>query len=196
MSGFKNLLIGVALIGVVGLLLLIAAHHLELPILIGPGLLLFAAGVFAAGLHAIIGRYVVERRDQLPGSYVFHGAAAILIGVVVLVAAAAFAVAGIAFLIGREHAVFEFLLDRPGPALFAAGLAAGAAGAARILGAQEWKGSLTTFLMHLPERIGGVMLLALGMALLAVGAFEIVAPEAFDALLDSLLEPLNSAVPG
>ena len=187
------MLVMLALVGVAGLLLLIAAQRFSRPALIGPGLLLFAVGSLAAAADAFRTRYVHERSTVGPESVVYEGSAAALFGIVLLVAAIALATAGLAFTLDAEHALYRFLLARPGAALIAAGTALAAAGGAGVLGAREWRGSSRRLLANLPQRIGAAMVLLAGLALLAIGVFEVVAPAAVDGAFDNLLEPLRSA---
>jgi hypothetical protein len=181
------MLVVLALVGVMGLLLLIAAQRFGRPALIGPGLLLFAVGALAAAADAFRTRYVHERSTVGPESVVYEGAAAALFGVVLVVAAIALATAGLAFTLGAEHELYRFLLARPGAALLAA------AGGAGVLGAREWRGSSRRLLASLPQRFGAAIMLLGGIALVAIGVFEVVAPAAFDGAIDRILEPLTTA---
>lgn len=173
--------------GVAGLLLLIAANRFDRPELIGPGLILFAIGVVTAGGHAVMTRYLRERRSVAPGSHVFEGPAAVFSGLAIIVLGLSIGAAGVAFLVGAEDALLDLALSRPGVALVPAGLASAAWGAGRVLGAREWRGSLVRLLANIPERIGGAMLFLLGAALLGLGGFELLAPDAFGRALESLL---------
>jgi hypothetical protein len=189
----RRTLLLLALAGVGGVLLLIASQRFRQPVLIGPGLLLFAVGMLAVAADAFRSRYVHSRSDESPASVIFEGRAAWLFGVAFAVFGLALASAGLAYTLGAEEELYRFLLRRPGLALLAAGVMLAASGAAGVLGAREWRGSYRRVLASIPQRIGAGMLLAAGLALLAAGAFEVAAPAAFDAALDSLLEPLRSA---
>lgn len=180
-----------ALAGVGGLLLIIAADRFDLPVLIGPGLLLFAAGVGAAGLDAITRRHTVERNQATHRTTTFVGAAAVLIGVALIVFALGFAVAGAGYLLGAEDRLIALLRERPGSALLALGCVSAAGGGARVLGARDWRGSAGRFLASIPERFGALLLLMAGVALLAAGALEVVSPAAFDRLVDPLIAPFR-----
>ena len=186
-------LVVLALIGIAGLLLLIAAERFGRHELIGPGLLLFAVGALAAGVNAIVSRYTYERSDATHRSQTFEGPAAVLIGLVLVILGTALAAAGVSFVLGAEAGLYAFLLERPGFALVPLGLMFAAGGGARVIGARNWRGSAKRFLASIPERIGGSMLLLIGLALLAIGAFEIVMPDGFDDALDALLAPLREA---
>lgn len=186
-------LVVLALVGVAGLFLLIAAERFGRHELIGPGLLLFAVGALAAGANAILSRYTYERSQVTARSQIFEGPAAVLIGLVLVILGLAFAAAGVSFVLGVEAGLYAFLLARPGFALVPLGSAFAAAGGARVIGARNWRGSTKRLLASIPERIGGSLLLLSGLALVAVGAFEIVMPEGFDGVLAALLAPLREA---
>ncbi|MGH7460104.1 MAG: hypothetical protein ACREMA_03630 [Longimicrobiales bacterium] len=184
--------ITLALTGVAGLLLLIASRQFQMPVLIGPGLLLFAAGTITAGAEAMTRRFIVERNRVAPSSAIFHGSAAILLGLALVVLGAALAVAGVAFLMGAEQRLAALLLERPGFVLAPAGAVLGATGSARVIGAQSWRGSAWRFLSNLPERFGGILVVIFGLGLLAAGLFDILAPDAFDDTVRSLIAPFSA----
>lgn len=186
-------LILLVLTGVAGLLLLIAANHFHQPQLIGPGLLLFAVGTFAAGAEAISRRYMADRSNVTTRTPIFVGPGAVLLGLVLVIMSLGLAVAGVAFLTGAQQTLLAFLLDRPGFALLPAGIAVGAGGIARVIGARDWNRSPGRFLASLPERFSGALLLLFGLAMLAAGLFEFVAPAAFDRIVNSLLAPFKQA---
>ena len=146
--------IRLALLGLGGLLLLLAAERFARPELIGPGLLLFAAGTFAAGADAIIRRYSVERNRETVARATFQGTAAVLIGVALVILSCAFAAAGASFLLGMEDGVYALLKQRPGGALLVLGTISGAGGGARVLGAREWGGSAGRILGGLAAKRG------------------------------------------
>ena len=184
---FSRLVIFAACVGVLGLLLLIAANHFGLTVLIGPGLLLFAVGTAAAGLNAVVRRHVYDRNNETTRTQTFVGPAAVFVGLVLVLLALVFAVAGAAFVLGQEDALVDLLLERPSPAFLVGGAVLGGAGAARVFGAREWRGSLMSFLGSLPERFSGVLLLAVGLALVGVGVLELLAPALFDEIFEGLL---------
>jgi hypothetical protein len=180
-----------ALLGVGGLLLLIAAERLGRPWLIGPGLLLFALGTFAAGADAILRRHSADVHET-SATRTFTGPAAVLTGLVLVILSLAFAAAGVAFLVGAQDRLAGYLLARPGVALIGAGAAGVSGGVARVLGAREWRGSVRGALTGVAERTGGMLLLLLGVALLGLGVFETARPAAFDDALGALLEPIRA----
>lgn len=183
----NKLLFAVIVFAALALLLLFAGTTLESRPLVGAGVLCMAVGAFLVGLREITGRWAQDYGTPR-NTAVFTGAAAVLIGVETLAASTAVAVGGVAYWMGREETLLAFVVDRPGFALLAAGLVLVGGGGARVLGAQDWKGS---FFLHLPDRIGAVILSVVGLAILSVGAFEIAAPQAFDSILDGFLAPLR-----
>jgi hypothetical protein len=188
-----RLLTVLALTGVAGIMLLIAAQHFDRPRLIGPGLILFAFGSFAAGADAIGRRHTVERSRETTRRRTFEGTGAVLLGLMLVILSLGFAVAGAAFLRGSQQRLLAFLAGRPGFALVPAGLAVAAGGGARLFGARDWNGSLGRFLASLPERFSGTILLLSGLALIGAGMLDILAPAAFDNLIDSWLAPFRQA---
>jgi hypothetical protein len=179
-----------AVLGVGGLLLLIAAQRFDRPELIGPGLLLFALGTMAAGANIMVRRYSGEVL-RTTATRTFVGPAAVLTGLAVVILGLGFAVAGAAFTFRVEDRLAAYLLERPGAALIAAGAACASGGLARLLGAREWGGSTRHLLAHFPERLGGMFLVLLGLALSGVGIFEVVQPETFDAWIAPLAAPFR-----
>jgi hypothetical protein len=172
--------------GIAGLLLLIAAERLQLPFLIGPGLLLFAVGTVAAGVQAVISRYVLETNRVSPKLLSFHGSSAVLVGISLVVLGLSIGVTGAAFVLGMQRDLYDVVIARPGAALLPAGVSAAALGASRVLGARQWRGSLGRALANIPERIGGAVLVVLGAALAGVGGFELLAPGSFDEMVGAL----------
>jgi hypothetical protein len=184
--------VALCLVGVGGVLLLIAANRMGQPALVGPGLLLFALGTCGAGLHAIATRWVVDRNRVAPRHTTFSGSAAVLIGVALLCAAAALGATGVAFTLGAEAGLYDLAVARPGLPLLLAGAAAMSLGASRVAGAREWRGSWTRALAAIPERLGGVFLVVLGLAALGAGVFELMSPASFDAAVEPLLTPFGA----
>jgi len=195
MTRGRRWVIVLAVGGMAGLLLLIAADRFGRPELIGPGLLLFAAGTFAAGIEIITSRYTYERNRAGWISDVFTGSAARLIGLALVILAAGIAAAGLSFVLGRQEELYVFALARPGIALVPLGVLMGAFGAARVIGAREWRGSLWRLLASLPHRIGGALLLLAGLVAVCVGLAELVAPEAFDEAVDRVLTAARAGPP-
>ena len=180
-----------ALTGVAGLLLLIAAERFGRREFVGPGLLLLAAGVFAAGADAIIRRHTIERDRLSRVTVTFTGTAARLIGLALVILAGSLAAVGAAFVIGVEHQLYQLARARPGLVLVPLGAMATTMGAASVLGAREWRGSFWRLLVSVPERFGALLLLFLGLALLAAGVVELVSPMAFNETLDSIFAPFG-----
>ena len=145
-------------------------------------------------LHpAIVKRFISERSQAGPRHTRFVGPAAALMGIALVCMSLGVGAAGAAFLTGREEDLYAYAIARPGLPLLFAGVACGTIGASRVIGAREWRGSRRRVIANIPERLGGLFVLMIGLAAAGLGAFEIVAPMAFDAALDSLLAPLANA---
>lgn len=187
----RRLILVLALTGIGGVLLLIAAHRFGAPQLTGPGLLLFGVGVFAAGMAAITQRYTLHRIEATHRATIFEGGAAVLIGLALLVFAIGLAVAGFGFMLGAEDRLLALLGRRPGSALIAAGCAIASFGGSRVLGARSWRGSAGRFLASVPARIGGFVLVVVGLGLMAAGVLEVAAPTVFDELAEPILVPFR-----
>jgi hypothetical protein len=172
-----------AITGVGGLLLLIAAQRLGRPALIGPGLLLFAVGVFAAGADAILRRHSIDRSRSTTARQTFTGPAAMLDGLALVVFAFGLAVVGLSFSLAAQARLSALVLERPGLVLVPLGAMISALSTARVIGAREWGGSPWRVLAALPERFAAVILLLLGLVLIGTGVFELTSPAAFDDLL-------------
>lgn len=189
------MVLGLGLVGVAGVLILIFAHRTGRPHLIGPGLILFSAGILAAGVNEILRRYSVERNPETDRRNIFVGTPAVLLGITTVIGGLATGVIGLAFTLGAQERLYRYLLQRPCPALLAVGLAVLTTGAAGVLGAREWRGSARRVVANFPKRIGGAVLVLLGLVLTSAGIFELASPAGFDAAIDGVLAPLRAAAP-
>lgn len=185
----RRTILVLAVAGVGGVLLLITADRFDAPALIGPGLLLFAVGVFATGVDAIVRRHTVERIRETHRTTIFEGGAAVLLGIALIVFAIGLAVAGAGFLFGAEARLLAAVQERPGGVLLSLGCVTAAGGGSRVLGARSWRGSAGRFLAYLPNRIGGLALVIVGIGLLLIGVLEVVDPAGFDRLAAPVLAP-------
>jgi len=176
-----------------GLALLVAGVEWEVPLLPDLGVLALAAGAAASGVACAAYRRVVfvwpsEQRYRLVA---WHGNAALCFGASLLVLGVAVAAAGLAHLGGRSpEAIRAAVLARPSLALVPAGAALLLLGVGTVVGFPEGRdparGPAWNLLLSLPGRLGGAILVLLGAGLLALGGYELLAPEQFDALVTTL----------
>ena len=181
-------------VGLAGLggLLLIAGFNLDVPVMMDAGTLSLAAAAVASGLASMLTRRIVflwpSRRYRLVA---WHGGAAVLVGVGLLVLGVAAVLAVLAHLGGMSvDQIRDALLERPWRVLMPAGFFMLANGLAMIVGFEEGRdpqrGALWNLLMSIPNRLGGLIGCAIGAAVLAVGGYELLRPQAFDDFIERL----------
>jgi hypothetical protein len=85
-------------------------------------------------------------------------------------------------ILGLSDTLLGYLSRRPGSVFLVISLFCIFVGTARILGKSWSSGSRKLFLRTLPARMGGVVILIIGIALLLIGLYEITSPKAFDEL--------------
>lgn len=151
--------------------------------LVGSALMLGGVMAMATGELALWrGRYGITR-DQ--------GLTARLFGMFLTLIGGALSAYVLASLLGLEQRIGAFLADRPGYAMLPLGVVLTALGAANLSGAWNRRGSFFGVFQSLKNWLGGGLLLCLGLSLVVVGLYEVLAPEAFDNLLESFLGPLS-----
>lgn len=154
-----------------------------------------AAGAVGLGATAVAvgGLAVLERRlfhivRSLRGDrrrfVVYEGLAAIPMGLAWIVAGATLAAGAVAYLFaGGAHELRAALLERPGFALLPAGAFLLAQGLGFVVGFPRRSATagqrVADWLMALPARLGGLLLVVLGALLLAAGFYERLLPAAF-----------------
>jgi hypothetical protein len=178
----------------VGVLLIIADSQYDLQWLMMPGILLIGSAFIMEGAgnlllyrSGIIGKMTVAEEysgfARLLWTYTFILAGLLLILVAMLL------------VLGLSDALLAFLSRRPGPAFIGASLFCIFIGTSRILGRAEWVGSDKFLLRSLPSRVGGVIILTLGIALLLVGLYEVAFPKAFDELFMKIFRQISLSAP-
>ncbi|MCC7461322.1 MAG: hypothetical protein IT480_02540 [Gammaproteobacteria bacterium] len=118
--------------------------------------------------------------------FIYEGTAAIPFGLVFAIAGAAALAAGLLYLGGMSTtAMRTAVLARPHRALLPLGAALACQGLGLLIGfsraATSWRDRLVVAWLHLPARLGGIILLALGGSALAAGILEGLLPAAFRA---------------
>lgn len=159
---------------------------------------LAAVGVLGLGLTGVaIGQFAVRERrlmfirggSMTPRAYryfIYEGVAALPFGAAFAIGGLALLVPAAAFLLGMGvEAMRDAVLARPSLALVPVGVVLLCNGAGLVVGfrrpAESARDRLWIEILHFPARLGGAILVALGMAALMLGAFEMLSPDAFDA---------------
>jgi hypothetical protein len=177
----------------VGLALLISGHRLASPRLMEAGVAVLGCAAAASGAACMLMRRIVfARRGWGFELWVWRGAAALFIGGALIALGAPLVIAASLHAGGTSLAAMTAVVrQRPGIALVPLGLVLLPAGIGALIGFQEagevGRGRLWNLVLAIPDRIGGAILTTLGAAALATGAYELLAPEAFDRWLASLL---------
>jgi hypothetical protein len=182
-------LVEIILVGL-GMLLVWAGFRFDNSLWVNSGVMLVGLGIAAGGVHAMITREIRFRRRHTSDE-TYRGCAAILMGAAISLAGGGLMLVGLLLFQGVAEAAWHFVLRRPGFLLLFVGAALLAYGSAFILGPQEHQGQTGWGLaLSLPQRLGGVILLGLAVAALAVGLFEFLLPSLFDAWLISIIGPI------
>jgi hypothetical protein len=175
-----------------------AGWRFEWPAVIGLGVALAGLGVAAGGVEDMLNREVsLSVQAERSRVQTYSGASAVLMGVMWVLVGLAMVIGGLAYAAGLGGWLWGNVRAHPGAALVLAGLAMMAYGGVETLGAREdhLSASPLAFLGSLPARIFGVILIIVGLLVLLGGGLELVAPQAFDALLAYLKEALLPRLP-
>lgn len=151
----------------------------------------YAAMFVAIGVLAIGERRVIHWNRLVTNRVVlesYRGVAAIPLGLACCIAGAALLVPVLAHAAGVSFdAMRSLVLARPCLALLPVGSTMALAGIGVVIGfaghRDRGKGPLFNALLGAPSRLGGLIVLAWGVACLAVGGFELLLPDAFDRTL-------------
>lgn len=153
------------------------------------GLGLIGIGIALGGLESFLQRRVGFRLSD-DGYSDYDGFPAMIIGLMTLFIGAA--IVGAAYLLaqGRWHALVEALLRRPGPILIAAGFLFAGTGALFLVNPGGRSGLVWTLFVRAPKIVLGLALLVSGFALVGMGGWEFVQPQAFDRFVRTMPPPL------
>jgi hypothetical protein len=159
---------------------------------------LAATGLVGLGLSGLLVAWcvVTERRlvfirggSMTPRAYryfIYEGAAAIPFGLAFAIVGAAALAAGLLYLDGmRAAAMRDAVLAHPHRLFLPLGAVLTCQGLGFLVGfsrpSASWRERLGVALLHLPARLGGAILIALGGGALAIGVVEWLQPESFGA---------------
>lgn len=179
---------------VLGVLLMVGGDRLGIPTLLHAGLALIGLGFIVGGGEAIVTRrYALQRRGFSDATY--YGPGAVLYGIVLVwIGVWVISVAGVLFLdVGQ--AVFRSVIRRPGFVMVNVAVVLFASSGVILSGAIETRpgpeaGWFLRLISVVFRSIPAMVMLLLGVALLGLGALEIVAPATFDQMGGGFLELL------
>jgi len=144
----------------------------------------FNLGVFAAGAGFALGgidslvtrRMVFRPSDEAYENYA--GTPAVIVGMMVLVIGAGMIAA--AYLLDNErwHATVNYLMRRPAPLIAMGGLFVIGIGVLMMLNPQGRSGWVWRILVYFPRWLLGLAVVAVGIAVIALGAWEWLDPQA------------------
>lgn len=172
-----------------GVLAAYAGDHLSNPALFNAGILTLGAGFALGGMEAIVTRRIGFWSRSI-GSTSYRGLAAVFQGAVFLMVGASVMAYALARFLNVEEAAFSLLRNRPGIIFLGLAVVLLGLGSANVLGAMEARGSLWTVLLSLPYRLGGLVLVVLGLIAMVIGLFELFDPDGFDDFVASIIEAL------
>lgn len=160
-------------------------------------------GILALGMIAIGVESLRTRAFDMPvGSslrstsrFAFSGPAAMAWGAMCLtLGLGALTICGVV-LFGLEASAEQLVIDRPGLVIAPVGFIFLCTALGWLLGEETMNASVLTFFVTLPQRIGALVTLTFALAVLGIGVFELLAPQEFDRILESLKPPPFPPVP-
>jgi hypothetical protein len=170
---------------VIGVVAVIAGQFFALPKGFHFGLFLVGAGIALGGIEALFTRRMGFRPSD-DAWEAYAGTPAVIVGMMALLVGST--IVAVAYLLsdGRWHATLNYLARRPAPVLIGAGLLVSGAGALMMLNPRGRRGLAWTLLVRVPRSLAGFLLLAGGIAGIALGAWEWFEPRAFDRFVAEL----------
>ena len=173
-----------------GIIAVIAGQFFALPKAFHLGVFLIGAGIALGGLEAI----VTQRMGFRPSEDAYEdyaGAPAIIVGLMALLVGMALIASAYLLSEAQWHATVHHLTRRPAPVLAAAGLLLAGIGTLMMLNPQGRTGLAWTLLVRIPRSLLGLVLIASGLAGIALGVWEWLEPRAFDGFVRELPRKLN-----
>ena len=175
---------------VIGVIAMIAGPFFALPRGFHLGVFLVGAGIALGGIEALATRRMCFRAAE-DAYEAYAGAPAMIVGMMALIVGTGVIAAAYLLADGQWHATMAYLARRPAPVLVAAGLLLAGAGALMMLNPQGRRGLAWTLLVHLPMSLGGLILVAGGLAGIGLGVWEWLEPLAFDRFVGKLPRRLD-----
>lgn len=169
-----------------GLLALFAWGRFPSSKLLTLSFILLGLGMLSAGAETLLLRRV-RLLEWLSYQNADWSSAALPWSLVFLLIGTGLVYAGVVRTFGWGSPFLAYLQRRPGAALIGIGLSLLGAGTATSIGPLDWRTSFASQLIHIPHRVLGIFMLLIGLAAIMLGAFELFAPQAFDAWIRSAL---------
>ena len=170
---------------VIGIVGMIAGHFFQRPKFFLLGVFLFGAGFAFAGLVALFTRRMAFRSAD-DAFEAYAGLPALIVGLMAL--AIGVGAIGSAYLldVGQWHATLNYLMRGPAPLLAVGGLFFIGIGILMLLNPQGHHSWAWRILVYAPRSAVGVLLIAVGVAGMVLGAWEWRDPTAFNAFAADL----------
>ena len=182
-----------AVLGLLSLALVFLGDKLSIPLLRDAGIACLGLTSIVIGWQAIISRRIVLGRRRHGSRQTYTGLAAILQGVEFNLLGLFLIVVAIMFLENlNAHELALQMAQHPGLPLMVFGMLCLLQSGITLIGPLDsQEGPRWTLIIGWMARfLPGILLVVLGLAMLGVGMFEILAPEAFDKMGGGLLEAL------
>ncbi len=175
---------------IIGALGMVAGQFFALPKGFSLGVFLTGAGFALGGIDALVTQRMCFRSsDDMYENYA--GAPALIVGIMVLAIGAAMIAS--AYLLDNDqwHATINHLTRRPAPLLAAGGLFLIGTGTLMMLNPQGRSTWLWRILVYFPRSLLGLVVVAAGIALIGLGAWEWLDPQASHAFMKTLPRKLD-----
>jgi hypothetical protein len=165
---------------VAGIVALIAGQYFAHPMGVPLGIFLIGAGIALRGLET-----VVTGRGSFRRSREVYSPTAGIIGLMALALGAI--LIGSAYLGGGVfHSTVSDLARRPGAALIGGGLLAVGAGVLMMINLVGHRSPAWTLLLRVPWFLFGFILVVVGLQVIGLGIWELLAPRAFDSFVGDM----------
>ncbi|MEJ2589917.1 MAG: hypothetical protein P8178_00710 [Candidatus Thiodiazotropha sp.] len=156
--------------------------------LMGPGGMLVGAAFLIAGLDTMLRkRHDAGRQGSRT---VYRGAGAIFWGLAFLLIGFGAVAVGLVVTLGRSDAMLALIQQRPGVPMLWGGLLCFAIGVGLSAPWRRGDGSAPPQFVLLPGRIGGSLLILLGLFVIALGGYEMLFPQDFDAAVQAVINTI------
>ena len=175
---------------IIGAIGTVAAQFFALPKGFSLGVFVVGAGCALAGIDALVTQRMCFRAsDDAHEDYA--GMPALIVGMMVLAIGAAMIAS--AYLLDNDqwHATVQHLIRRPAPLLAVAGLFVVGFGILMMLNPQGRSGWLWRILVYFPRSLLGLVVVAAGITVIGLGAWEWLEPQSSHAFMKTLPRKLD-----